>query len=97
MSDQTLESQDVITEMSGDNQSGNTDQHPSVYGGRRQWQYTSQVSHPVSGLCKRQRLWTLKSRMMIRQLTIVSVGCLERLVYVDWRKTVIGVRQQYAE
>ena len=82
MSDQTPESQDVITEMSGDNQSGNTDQHPSVYGGRRQWQYTSQVS-PVSGLCKRQRLWTLKSRMMIRQLTIVSVGCLERLVYVD--------------
>ena len=94
MSDQTPESQDVITEMSGDNQSGNTDQHPSVYGGRRQWPYTSQVS-PVSGRCK--RLWTLKSRMMIRQRPIVSVGCLKRLVYVDWRKTVIGVRQQYAE
>ena len=43
------------------------------------------------------RLWTLKSRMMIRQRPIVSVGCLKRLVYVDWRKTVIDVRQQYAE
>ena len=40
MSDQTPESQDVITEMSGDTQSGNTDQQPSVYGGRRQWQFT---------------------------------------------------------
>ena len=38
MSDQTPESQDVITEMSGDTQI--TDQQPSVYGGRRQWQFT---------------------------------------------------------